>query len=92
VIVATIPDNLTVLGSGFRFVLPESIANAAAANPGAATVTLQDGSSLPAWLQYNPDSNSFVANNVPEGFLPVNVMVTIGGQSWIVQITEQQIV
>jgi hypothetical protein len=92
VIVVTIPDNLGQPGSGFRFILPESVANAAAANPDAVAVTLQDGSSLPAWLQYNPDSNSFVANNVPEGSLPINVMVTIGGQSWIVQITKQEIV
>jgi hypothetical protein len=46
-----------------------------------------DGSLWPAWLQFDPATQMFTATNMPEGALPVKILVSIGDESWIVEIT-----
>jgi filamentous hemagglutinin family protein len=89
VIIVTIPAKLAGPGAGFNFPLPEQVASAAQAAAIIEKITLPDGSALPSWLQYDPDSRTFVARNVPEGFLAITVVVTVGNQSWTVKITKQ---
>lgn len=84
IIVVAIPDNLAQPGSSFLFKLPEQLADSA-------TGISIETASLPAWLYYNSTYKVFIASNVPDGFLPVTVPFTVGGQSWSVQITKQQI-
>ena len=86
VIIVTIPGTLAEPGAGFSFPLPEQLANAAAA--AAIKVTMPDGSPLPSWLQYDPDTRTFVARNVPEGPLSIDILITVGNQSWTVKITK----
>jgi hypothetical protein len=45
---------------------------------------------LPAWLRYVPISKTFVAYGVPANALPIEVLVRIGEQSWIVVITRPE--
>ena len=85
-----VPGSLARPGSGFSFLLPEEVSHAAVAGAVTETVSLPDGSPLPVWLQYFPDSKRFVASDVPAGSLPITVVVMVGGQKWLVEITAQQ--
>ena len=89
-IIVSIAEELTQPGSLFSFALPERIANEIAAHNYPVTITLADGSPLPVWLQYNPDSKTFTAANVPAGSLPITIMINFGGQSWKLEIKKQQ--
>jgi len=62
----------------------------AAATAAAVTVSLSDGGQVPGWLRYSPESNTFTASDVPAGSLPIKIIVTVGDQSWTVEITRQQ--
>ncbi|RII26601.1 MAG: hypothetical protein CXR31_09285 [Geobacter sp.] len=90
IINVTVPGRLARPGSGFSFLLPEEVSNAAVAGAVTETVSLPDGSQLPVWLKYYPDSKRFVASDVPAGSLPITVIVLVGGQKWLVEITAQQ--
>ena len=85
-----VPGSLARPGSGFSFLLPEEVSNAAVAGAVNETVSLPDGSPLPVWLQYYPDSKRFVASDVPLGSLPITVVVSVGKLRWMVEITAQQ--
>ena len=61
--------------NAFRFALPAQVAKAAQAK-----VSLANGEPLPAWLHYLPETKSFVAFNVPDGGLPIKVLVSAAGQ------------
>ena len=89
-IMVSIAEELTQPGSVFSFALPERIANEIAAHNYPVTLTLADGSPLPAWLQYNPDSKTFTASNIPGGSLPITISINFGGQTWKLEIKKQQ--
>lgn len=89
-VTVTVPKDTATSGSGFSFPLPEQLAQAATATASTAiTVTTLKGDPLPAWLQFVPESNTFVASAVPDGAFPIQVVVIIGGQSTIVVISER---
>ena len=48
------------------------------------------GESLPGWLSFDPQSSSFVASSVPNGALPIEVVVTVGNRSWTISITDSK--
>jgi len=90
VINVTVPSRLARPGAGFSFLLPEEVSNAATAGAVTEKVSLSDGSPLPVWLRYYPDSKRFVASDVPPGSLPITVVVSVGELRWMVKITAQQ--
>jgi len=90
IIAVTVPDSMAQPGSAFSFQLPEQVRDMAAATATAVTVSLSDGGQVPGWLQYSPESNTFTASDVPAGSLPIKIIVTVGDQSWTVEITKQQ--
>jgi hypothetical protein len=53
-------------------------------------VSRLNGAKLPSWLRYVPDTRMFLITAAPEGALPIEVLVRIGGRSWKVLITGQQ--
>ena len=67
--------------------LPESIAGASSANlaatgsgntsssPVVERAVQSDGSPLPNWLKYDPDTNTFSASEVPKGAKPVEIKI-----------------
>ncbi len=89
IIMVGLPDSLSQPGAFFTFELPKKIASEIAENKYAVTVTLADGKPLPAWLRYNPATKTFTAMNVPEGYLPVEILINFGGQSWKLEIYKQ---
>ncbi|WP_298270670.1 GLUG motif-containing protein [Geobacter sp.] len=88
-IAVTVPDSMAQPGSAFSFQLPEQAQELAATTSAAANASLANGESLPGWLRYNPESNTFFASDVPAGSLPCTIIVTVGEQSWTVAITKQ---
>jgi hypothetical protein len=83
----TVPGSLVRPGASFAFPLPEQIKSATTSVSSAEKVSLPDGAGLPGWLKYDRESKVFTASNVPSDGLPIKVLITAGGQSWIVDIT-----
>ena len=89
-VTVTVPKDTATSGSGFSFPLPAQLAQAASGAAGATvTVTTLSGAPLPAWLQFVPESNTFVASAVPDGAFPIQVVVIIGNQRTVVVISER---
>ncbi len=86
IIEVSVPGTLTVPGSSFRFELPEQVKSAAAVSGVEEKITLMDGSSLPEWLHFDPATQMFTATNVQEGALPLQILISIGDESWNVEI------
>ena len=88
-ILVMVPQSLTLQGSVFSFVLPDEVKNAVTESGVAEKVTLLDGSPLPSWLDYNPETMTFTATDMTQGVTELKVLVKVGGKSWIVDITMQ---
>jgi len=78
----TIPDNI----DGFRFQLPSALVGGLAAND--AQVTLVNGELLPSWLRYDRQAGTLVAVGMPEGGMPIEILVGNGLLSWTVLISQ----
>ena len=85
-----VPGYLTRPNAVFSFELPDKVKNTIAGSRVAEKVTLLDGGSLPQWLEYNSGTKSFTASNVPQGSMPLNVVIQVGDKSWVVEITSSQ--
>jgi hypothetical protein len=88
IITVSVPKDMATAGSGFSFPLPAQIAETAAGN-GQVRVTTLSGDQLPAWLRYIPETRTFVASAVPDGAFPIQIRVSIGGQTTTVVISER---
>jgi len=84
-IAVTVPQNLWMPGAVFSFELPDQVKEAASG--GSASITLLDGKPLPSWLQYNPETKSFTATDIPQGATEVKLLITINGKSWEVDVS-----
>jgi hypothetical protein len=84
-----VPSGTATAGSGLVIALPEQVVTPAAAGA-AVQVTLPNGGPLPAWVRYDAATQTLVTSAVPAGAFPLSVVVTVGGQSTVVQISESQ--
>ena len=83
----SIPKDIASSGNGFVFALPaQAIGNQAASASSPVTVTTASGQELPNWIKFNPETNTFVAAVVPDGGLPLSLVVTVDGVSTTVNI------
>jgi hypothetical protein len=89
-IVVEISESLAQPGSFFTFTLPAIIADQIDDYGYSVKLKLADGSPLPAWLQYDNASKTFTAVNVPEGYLPVTILLDFGGQIWKIELKQQE--
>lgn len=87
IITVSVPKEMATAGSGFSFPLPAQVTENSAGTP--VTVTTQAGEPLPRWLSFNPETKTFVASAVPDGALPMQVVVTVGGVRTTVVISER---
>ncbi|MBT9491341.1 MAG: hypothetical protein IV107_03125 [Paucibacter sp.] len=83
-IVNVVLPRSTATAEGFKFSLPPDLVLAIAASGAAPSASGSNGEALPAWLRFDPESRSFVASAVPEGALPYQLRVTVGGQSTVI--------
>jgi hypothetical protein len=87
VITVSVPKDMATAGNGFSFPLPAQVTDA---GTGAViNVTTVNGQALPSWLKFDPEKKTFVASAVPDGAFPMQVVVTIGGRSTTVVISER---
>jgi hypothetical protein len=83
-----VPKDLSLAGAAFSFPLPQALSEAARSHD--VRVTLKNGGELPSWLRYVPMSRAFFANGTPVGGLPIEVLVRIADEAWIVTITNPE--
>ncbi len=73
----------------FVFKVPaEAFADQAQGGLSVSSVALENGASLPSWLQFNVNDLSFTATSVPANGLPLRVVVTTEGKRVVVVISE----
>ncbi|WP_233200892.1 S-layer family protein [Limnohabitans sp. G3-2] len=82
-----VPAGTATAGSGLVIALPEQVVTPAASGA-AVKVTLPNSEPLPAWIRYDAATQTLVTSAVPAGAFPLSVVVTVGGQSTVVQISE----
>ena len=83
-----VPKELAASGAGFSFPLPEQVTNAVQGTE-PFRAEMPNGGPLPGWLTFNPESKVFTATAVPDGALPVQVVVTHGSQRTKVVISQK---
>ncbi|MGK5051977.1 YDG domain-containing protein [Janthinobacterium sp. RB2P8] len=88
-IAVSVPKQIVDAGNGFGFPLPAQVVEAAAINRVPVRAQLADGSALPSWISYNADSKSFVVKQVPNGALPLEIVLVIGSQRATMVVAER---
>ncbi|MEI8031543.1 MAG: MBG domain-containing protein, partial [Comamonadaceae bacterium] len=89
VVSVMVPREIATGASDFSFQLPEQITQDVPVGDVIQVKTI-GGDALPAWLKFVPESNTFVSSAVPQGALPMEVVVTFGGKRSIVVISERE--
>lgn len=87
-IAVSVPKTMAKPGSHFRFSLPAH-AIPGTANGALARVTQADGTALPAWLRFAPQSRTFTATSLPASALPLQAVMTVGDVRIPLVITER---
>jgi hypothetical protein len=87
-VTAIIPAGATISGRALMVPLPVEIMPSAPGAGGAVRVTQADGSPLPAWIRYSMEEKSLVLGAVPDGAYPFHLMITIGDQKTLLQVSE----
>jgi hypothetical protein len=87
-VAVSLPKGASTIGTGFSFVLPESV-GATAGEGVSVQATRVDGSSLPAWLKFDRANLRFEATAVPDGAFPMQLALTIGDQRVVLVISER---
>ena len=88
-ITVSVPKQIVDAGNGFGFPLPAQVIETAAVNRVPVQAQLADGSALPSWISYNADSKSFVVQQVPNGALPLEIVLVIGSQRATMVVAER---
>ncbi len=87
-VTVSVPRETATSGAGFKFPLPDQVHESAGAGA-PILVTTQSGSPLPAWLHFDAGTRTFVASAVPDGGLPIQVVVTVAGRTSTIVISER---
>jgi len=88
IVSVSVPKERAVADNGFSYPLPAQVANTAG-NNAVISVSTTSGQPLPSWLKFNPETRAFVASAEPDGAFPIQVVVTIGGRSTTIVISER---
>jgi hypothetical protein len=83
-IAVTLPANVINSNQVLSIPMPEQ----AVVSGADVRVTLPSNENLPSWIAYNPQSQSFEANSIPVGGLPLTVVVDSGGQRTLILLSE----
>jgi hypothetical protein len=90
IITVSVPQKMAQAEGGLNFALPQRVAEALAGS-GVAVQATTNGASLPEWLTFDPHVMTFVASAVPDGALPVEVLISAGKKRFMVVISEQTV-
>ena len=84
----SLPKDTVAMRKGFSFPLPAKIAETIS-NQSTLQITTLEGTPLPSWLNYAVDSKSFTVSAIPDGVLPMQVLLTIDQQQTVMVIYER---
>ena len=86
-----VPSEMATAGTGFTFPLPEEVF--AGAGPDAVIVitTLPDGDPLPSWLSFDVATRTFIASAVPDGALPIQLIISVDSRRTVVVISARAV-
>jgi hypothetical protein len=87
VVSVSVPKAMATAGSGFSFELPTQVRESV--GTGTVQATQADGNPLPGWIKFNPATQRFEAGAVPDGGLPLQVMISTGATQVLVVISER---
>ncbi len=73
--------------TAIHFQLPVKLTSAIPANS-KVEITTSTGAPLPSWLHYTPGTHKFIAYDIPQGALPMRMVMTVNGQPSTVEITD----
>jgi filamentous hemagglutinin family protein len=83
-----VPSGTATVGTGLVIALPAAIVAPAQEANVPVSVTLSDRQPLPSWIRYDASTQSLITTAVPAGAFPISVLINIGSQSTVVQISE----
>ncbi len=90
IVAVLLPKGTSSVGLGVVISLPEEAVQTATQTGASVKATLPNGNPLPAWIKYVESEKGLVIGSVPEGGLPFQVLLTVGNQRTVVQISESQ--
>jgi hypothetical protein len=85
-----VPQGIATAGTGLVIALPDTVTSSAQASNQQVNTSLPNNQPLPAWIRYDPDTKALVTTAVPDGAFPLTVVVTVGNQSTVIQVSESQ--
>jgi len=85
-----VPQGTATSGAGLVIALPAAVITPAQGSNQQVNVTLPNNQPLPGWIRYDAESQALVTNAVPAGAFPLAVVVTVGNQSTVIQVSESQ--
>ena len=91
IVAVLLPKGTGAAGVGAVISLPEEAVQAASQSNSLVKATLPNGAPLPSWIKYVESEKGLVLGSVPEGGLPFQVLLSVGNQRTVVQISESQI-
>jgi hypothetical protein len=86
-----VPSGTTTAGAGLVIALPEAVTVNAQSADLSVSVTLPNNQPLPAWIRYDAETKTLVTDAVPASAFPLSIVVTVGGQSTLIQVSESQV-
>jgi hypothetical protein len=85
-----VPSGTTTAGAGLVIALPEAVTNNAQGADLSVSVSLPNNQPLPSWIRYDAQTNTLLTDAVPASAFPLTIVVTVGGQSTVIQVSESQ--
>jgi hypothetical protein len=86
-----VPAGTTTAGAGLVIALPEAVTLNTQSADLTVSVTLPNHQPLPSWIRYDAQTNTLVTDAVPASAFPLSIVVTVGGQSTLIQVSESQV-
>ena len=84
----SLPKDTVAMREGFSFPLPTKIAEKIS-DQSTLQITTLERAPLPSWLHYDVDTKIFTVDAVPNGVLPMQVLITIDQQQTSIVIYER---
>jgi hypothetical protein len=71
--------------------LPEAVTQAVQSTDQPVSVSLTNNQPLPTWIRYDAQNKTLVVNAVPASAFPLSIVMTIGGQNTLIQVSEPKV-
>jgi hypothetical protein len=85
-----VPRGAASAGTGLTIALPEVMTSLAESSGQSVNVSLPNQQPLPEWIRYDAATRTLVMGTVPADALPLSVVVRVGDQLTVIEITETQ--